>query len=438
MAFSLISGGTPTPFPGLFSWAFGLSVDTEPNWTVIPAKDVKDTNSLGIEFQRVFEPSDVTLGTADWLLNEYSRHQAFNAADINGNSSRILVLATDNFWHVYDINTDGNNDVTTVTYAHPVVTGGLVLAEGVWHPTDQDLFTYVGKDAATFVMYQWNCATQQQTVVYDWTTQMRARHPAWAAAGGMWNTDEGMYSDDGRYAAFKVHAPYDENDVPYLGMVCVDLQLNTILGSIDGGAEPNYITMSPSGAYVVPGWYYSGGPNNDGGAWRYDKDFTNPVRVSVTGGEHADCCVGADGDDYYVSWEYGPTSLIPGYTSQSTMFATNMRTQVVNTLYSPYAVTVTDAMHYSGRCIDLPGYVVTSHYGADNRDGIYLLNIHDGTIRKIGHAHVISDPGYYHQPHACVSPSGKHILATTDADQTSANPYSIMFHIPINSIPPAI
>lgn len=436
MGVKLLSGGTPTPFPNPFSWVEGLGLDTDPSFTAIPAKDVRATNGVGIDYQRVFEPSDDLTYSAVWMVLEYSRHEACNAPDANGNSSRILVLGSDNFWHIYNINLDGNNEVTTVTYDHAIVNpSGITLAEGTWDPVDRDVFTYVGKEATSLVMYEWNCANQTESVRFDWTAQIQARHPSWSDAVGIANIDEGMYSDDGRYAAFLVRAAA----FAYRGIVCVDMQTNTILGSIEGGVEPNYITMSPSGDYVSPSWYNTGGPSGTGGAWVYNKDFTNPRRISVANGEHADMVKGADGDDYYVTIGFGDVSQIPGHVGATDwIYAVNCRTQVVTNLYYTYDANVTDAIHFSGRCIGLPGYIVTSHYSLNDRDGIYLTNIHDGTIRRIGYSHVIGAPSYYHQPHAMISPSGKHVFSSTNAEGTSTNPYSIMFHLPIDSIPPAI
>ena len=444
MPVNLISGGSPTPFPvpSGFNWTLGISLDTDSDFTGHLAKDVKFTNGVGIEYQKVFDTADATIGTPAYIVHEYSRRRAFNVPDVNGNSSRCIAFASDGWWYLYDINLDGNNDVTTLTVNHRVTAG---MNEPWWHPTDPNKFWYILGDGVTLELYEWDCVLESGSIYRDWNTLIINADPTFSTAAGITMGTEGTLSTDGRYGCFMVQEAYDGNNFPYLGMVCIDIIDNTLEGVFPVGTlgRPNHTSMDPTGQFCVPSWGdRSGGPDGNGGAFAFSRDFSTSLRLSVNDGEHAGNVLGADGTPWHVSVEYEELSDIPGVTSGSFLYATNMITQQVNQFYFVFDPAVSPGLHISGECTDLPGYVVVSHFATSNRDGIYLLNIHDGTVRKIGSSHAQDIPdtgtGYYTQPHATISQSGKHVFSGSNADGTEVNPATYMFHIPHTEIPPAI
>jgi len=447
MPINITDGGVFTPFPALFNFINGTSQDTDANFLSHPPVNQRFENEMGIEGMRVTDVGDSLQGPVSYIGHEYSRVSVFSAADVNGNSARFLAWATNGFWYAYDVNIVAG-EVTTVTFSHQV-NPLFAIEEPHWHPTDPDRFYFQPKFGyLSFNQYEWDCVNEVATLYNDWTAVVQAADPAFAAATGMWMDAEGTLSDNGKYGCYMIH-----NGLTYLGLACLDIELKTVVGVYIGGGTPNHSSMSKDGTYCVPSWYQTGGPDSNGGAYAMSRDFSTWLRLSVLDGEHACNCTGADGVQYHVSIEFWSGSNIPAYADRGSVYVTNMDTQEVTFLYSTTNLDVSDGgggmgVHFCGEASDIPGWILVSHYAIDNKDGMYLVNIHNPnpagqqtTMYKVGSAHTIGPITDLIQPHGVLNPGGNQLLVTSNADNTDGGGTSgavdYMYHLPIDSLPAA-
>jgi hypothetical protein len=121
------------------------------------------------------------------------------------------------------------------------------------------------------------------------------------------NGVEGAPSFDMRYWAFQVCTGMTGGGqcTGILDVIVYDLQQDLIVGRLsDQYASfpvPNFVEMSPSGQRVVVGTC-AGDPVPFNGPYAWDRDFTNPVRLS-TGCTHSGWAWAADGTELYVNFD---------------------------------------------------------------------------------------------------------------------------------------
>ena len=119
------------------------------------------------------------------------------------------------------------------------------------------------------------------------------------------NDVEGDSSNDSRYWAWQVRGAYDGSNYPLLSIFTYDKQTDSILGILGIGdvtpiqnatswktelPRPNMVEISPDGTRVMTNYSrcYPGSPTQDfcgtefDGAWVWDKNFTNPLKVAVS------------------------------------------------------------------------------------------------------------------------------------------------------------
>ena len=208
------------------------------------------------------------------MRNDYSRRQAFNA-----DNNRLLIYASDGSWHLYDANTH------THIRELPGVGGD---AEPQWHPTDPKILYYIPSAGIGMKLYRLYVEAGVSSVAADFGARLKA---LWPAANAAWSGSEGSPSRDARYWAFVV----DDADYNALGLFTLDLQTDTIITTYDlksnGKGEPDHISMSPLGNYVVVSW-----EKGDGGPTAYTRDFANPVQVD-TESNHSDLALLENGEE---------------------------------------------------------------------------------------------------------------------------------------------
>ncbi len=335
--------------------------------------------------------------------NDYSRRQAFNADD-----TRLIVVAQDGFWHLYDAN----------TYSHLEMLKGVAGdAEPQWHPTDPDLLYYLPTNGVGMKLFELNVRTGQVRTVADFGQRMKAR---WPKANAVWTKSEGSPSADGRYWCFMV----DDTDWQGVGVATWDMQTDKILGMLDlNGIRPDHVSMSPSGNYCV----VSGEAK---GTISFSRDFTQQ-RVLLKGTEHSDLAIDAQGDDVYVAIDYDSRG--------GNVFMTNLRTGVRTDLFPTYLDGTTTAMHFSGKAFRARGWVLVSTYA----DGI--ARGHPGPQwlhRKIFAVSLQAQPRivnianhhsqyakYWTEPHASVNRDMTRILFNSNwgsASETDIDAYMVL------------
>ena len=266
-------------------------------------------------------------GVSGFARNDYSRRQAFNA-----NSTKQLVYSIDGYWHVYDAN----------TRAHlKALSGPAADAEPQWHATNPDLLYYIPPFGLGMKLHELNVTTGATRVVGDFAARLKAKWPGAAAA---WTRSEGSPSADGRYWCFMV----DNASWGSVGVFTWDRDTNTILGTYNtNGERPDHVSMSPSGNYCVV--------SSDGalGTTAFSRDFSSKKQL-LNKSEHSDIALTAEGDDAYVSIDYG--------SQDGDLFMVNIRTGVRTALMPTYLSGSTTALHVSGKAFNKKGWVVVSTY----------------------------------------------------------------------------
>jgi hypothetical protein len=261
-----------------------------------------------------------------YARNDYSRRQPFNADD-----SRLIVVAQDGRWHLYDAN----------TYAHLEVLAGLSgAAEPYWDPVDPGLLYYLPRDGVGMKMLERDVRSGSTRTVADFADRLKAR---WPKAQALWTKGEGSPSADGRYWCFMI----DDTAWQGVGLITWDKQTDTILGWRDlNGDRPDHVSMSPSGSYCV----VSG---DSKGTTAFSRDLSQS-RLLRKGTEHSDIALDAAGNDVYVSVDYDANG--------GPVFMTNLRSGERTDLFPTYLDGTTMALHFSGKSFRKPGWVLVSSY----------------------------------------------------------------------------
>lgn len=334
---------------------------------------------------------------------EYSRRQSFNA-----DSSRLLVVANDGAWHLYDSN----------TYAHLEMLSALQGdAEPQWHPTDPDRLWFLPRNGVGMKLEELDLRSGRARTVADFAARLKARWPEAAAA---WTKDEGSPSADGRTWCFMV----DDAQWKGLGLFTWDRETDRILGMLDlHGDRPDHVSMSPSGSYCVASGL-------EAGTVAYSRDFKER-RVLLKGTEHSDIARDVNGDDVYVAVDYDAHT--------GPVFMTNLRTGVRTDLFPTYLDGTTTALHISGKAYDAPGWVVISTYAdavARGRPGpqwlhrrIFAVSL-EAKPRIVDLAHHQSRYAkYWTEPQASVNRDGTRIVFNSNwgtASETDVDTFMVV------------
>lgn len=289
-----------------------------------------------------------------FVRNLYSRLQPFNADE-----SRILVIAEDGYWHLYDAE----------TFAHLKrldLGGGSV--EPHWHPEDPDTL-YLLPNRGGLALDAYNVETGERTRVVDFTKlEAIAGFPgahdirdAWPRAARIWTRWEGSPSMDGRYWAFQV----ETEDGEPLGLVTLDLDRKRITGTFDIRAigRPDHISMSPKGNYAVVSWppdaaecpafRDTGTLKKPCGLMAFSRDFGKAIALA-SGSPHSDLAVDARGREVIViaNYDSGDVEMI------------ELESGDVTPLWRIYLDGASTALHVSGKAWNKPGWVLLSTYWA--------------------------------------------------------------------------
>jgi hypothetical protein len=348
----------------------------------------------------------------DFARNDYSRRQPFNA-----DSSKFLAYSNNGYWHLYD--------ARTLAYIKQL-SGPGGDAEPQWHPTNPDLLYYLPTNGGMHV-YELNVVTDQHRVVGDFTSGL-----PWAGAIHVWTKSEGSPSADARYWCFMV----DDANWRSLGVFTWDRQTNAILGTLStNGDRPDHVSMSLGGNYCVVSWL---APR---GTVAFSRDFSTSRQLQGRT-EHSDLALDANGDDVYVSVDFG------GLTDSGDVFMTNLRTGVRTSLFTTYTAGTATAVHISGKAFNRPGWVLISTYGAYLPSGGTKQWLHDKVfavelkanpkILNIAHHHGadIADKAYWAEPQAAVNRNFTKILFNSNWETSSPiDVDAYMVELPASAIP---
>jgi hypothetical protein len=346
---------------------------------------------------------------AGFARTDYSRRQAFNA-----DATRLLINANDGGWHLYD--------ATTLAWIKELPgLGGD--AEPQWHPTDPALLYYVPTNGG-LVLYRLDVVTNAQTTVANFAGRL-----PWPGAAHVWTRSEGGPSADGRWWGFMV----DDADFESLGLFTYDLVADAIVGTYaTNGDRPDHVSVSASGRYLVASW------DAPRGTHAFARDFSDGFQLLPTS-EHSDLALAANGDDLFVSIDYG--------ANDGDVFMTNLRTRVRTDLVPTYLAGTATAIHFSGKAFARPGWALVSTYEALIPNGGARQWLHDKLfvvelaanprVYQLAH-HNSTNVDYFAEPHATVSRDFTRIVFNSNwlagaADTDDVDAYLI--ELPAGALP---
>ena len=319
-----------------------------------------------------------------FVRTDYSRRQAFNA-----DGSRMLVVARDGAWHLYD---------PRVPAYVQQVPGFAGAVEPQWHSINPDIITYLPDAGTRMQVLDLDLMTQQSSVAGDLTARLQS---LWPSAAAMNTGAEGSPSADGRFWAFQISDAAQAG----LGIIVWDKHLDTIVSHRDINSLPDHLSMSPGGRHVVVSWTEQ--------TVSYDLQLKNPLTLQ-NATEHSDLAIGADGEDYYVAIDYS--------TDNSDLFMTNLTTGQRIPLVPTYLGRDVTSLHVSGKAYDLPGWVVVSTFDMRDEDPqwlyqriwlvqlqanprIYPLGFHQSKLKPAA-----GSDNYWAEPHATINKNGTRVV----------------------------
>lgn len=315
----------------------------------------------------------------NFARNDYARRQAFNA-----DNTKFISYASGGGWHLYDAN--------TLLWIKQL-SGISGTAEPQWHPTDPNSLYYVGSGGG-LRLNKLNIGTNTSTVAADFTGRL------WSGTARVWTRGEGSPSADGRYWCFL--AETSANGI--LGVFTYDLQMGTIVGRKSLTTRPNHVSMSPSGRWCVIS-----------GTTAWNRTFTTS-RTLLSGSQHNDLAIGANGNDHYVFVDYAGN----GYLTMVDI-DTGTRTAIMPT----YIDGTTTSAHISGKAFSRPGWILLgtfNHSGSEKYLHERVMAVEMKASPKIINLahHYTYYNGYWTQPHASVSRNFTRLVFNSNWGSTSS------------------
>jgi hypothetical protein len=351
--------------------------------------------------------TSLTKVSTNFHRNNYSRVPAFNF-----NNTKQLLARLDGFWSW--INTaPGSTQLNQIS-------GMAGDCEPYWHPAKQDELFHVGAFGLGFKLVQLNVVTGVNVKEWDLESRILAVFPT---AAKMRTANEGAPSADTRYWAWGI----EDSSGAMLGLLTFDRKLDQVLATKKLRKKPNWVSISPTGKFVMIGADYT--PIN---TKVYDARTLTFIRDLGTVPDHGDMMLGADGRDYWVTIFQGPQ--LDGQLSAFDI-ETGVGTPILNTYVNQGAT----ALHVSGKAYAKPGWVCVSTYGERNDgDGVlteewfyrqvWMQEVF-GQQRVIRLANTQATVNRYEdEPHASVSYDGKLVAFNSNWEsptQEYAAPYRI-------------
>jgi hypothetical protein len=202
-----------------------------------------------------------------------------------------------------------------------------------------------------------------------------------------------------------------------------DMKTDTILGFVNLTSRPDHVSMTPSGLYCLI---------SSDAEMLYDRDLTNPRNISNSG-EHSDIGIDKNGDDIYISIDYG--------ANNGTIYIVNLRTNNRKNLLHTYTDSTTTACHFSGKNFNKPGWFVWSTYGEGgdpytqqwyHRKIMIIEMAANPKIYQVGNVQCVYG-GYWTEPHATTSRDLTRIAFTSDWNtDTDIDVDTYLYQIPSN------
>ncbi|TXK64485.1 hypothetical protein [Alkalisalibacterium limincola] len=307
--------------------------------------------------------------TNQFARTPYSRKQAFNADD-----SRIMVVAGDGTYHLYD----GNS----LAYIRALPELGGDDGDAQWHPTDPDRLRFFHRNNR-MQLSEINVETGTVTTLVDFNNVGLP----WSGVTRVWTRWEGAPSHDGRYWCLMAQGSGDT----MRGVFTYDLQTQSVVGTRSMSARPDHVSMSASGRHCVVSHVRA-----NGGTTSYSRDFSSSRHLHAAS-EHSDLALSKAGEDLYVFVDYD---------TDGSLKMINLDTGAHTSMFSTYIGGTATGYHISARNSQVPGWVLLSTYGSSgNWLSQKLMAVElkaNPTIINLGH-HRSSANSYWSTPVATVN-----------------------------------
>lgn len=282
-----------------------------------------------------------------------------------------------------------------------------------WDAKDPNIFYYVSHMRA----YSYDVRTDASKLIHDFSKE----YPESTNVKINWSF-EGEPSVDGRYWAMVITG-HKGGDWWAEAILCYDKQTNAVLGNIRRNDIPSgwgvdWVSMSPSGAYVVVRYSYTRGAAN---IYAYTRDFSNSHLVTSSRAQHSDRGKDINGNDVIVYFSDN------GYVCMADIgLGTPNETKLFSYSVAWGSPPSIGGGHISANNTDKPGWAVISvecdHTDAINwpDNSIFMVELKaNARIWRIAHDH---DPAtvYWTTPFAAINKAGTRIYFGSNWDTKDA------------------
>lgn len=346
------------------------------------------------------------LGISGFVRNDYSRRQAFNA-----DNSKFISYSDGGYWRVFDAAT-----LTQVARLN----GPAGDAEPQWHPTDPNLIRYLPTNGSGGKIYELDIRTNTAQVIAD----VAAKLPASMPKNYIWTKSEGSPSADHRYWCFMA----EDSGFVTRNLVVFDLVSQTVVATTPVDADPDHVSMSPSGNWCIASF---GSPK---GVIAYSRDLTTSKKIAGNS-EHSDIALLPNGHDAYVSVDF--------QSNEGDIYFYDIDSDVRTKLFANYVAGTSTSLHISGKAFNKKGWVLISTY--DDNDPTKRQWLHkkifavelaaNPRILNIAHHHT-NTVGYWSEPQATVNRDFTKIVYTSNWEAASDSDLDVyMIDLPNGAVP---
>lgn len=387
--------GFATTFDALYDSAFQLNSNSEVlQRQVVPNPIGKSTSLTDVKY------TDPAFGTKTFIVAAvtdfsdsenppYIRNPYSKAHYWNCDGTRLLLMATNAWWHLYD----------TATFSHITVPGsganGRLLITGgdnadiTWDKEDPDVFYYASAQKGGLSFRQMNVVTGQTSEAWTFVGRLP---PGFENATKFTTGGEGRCSEDGKRWVFMA----TNNAEALIGFVCYDRDLDAIVDYAVCLNKPDWVGMSPTGNYVVIAWSkgtsgltmpmaQARGMDTADGTRAYPwGGLTGSVWTQLdTVGQHGDVALDWEGMDCWVSVSYSPYMDVGGTNGDADGGVYYRRMDdgiphVFNNHRAYWPGQSGAAMHLSGCATKRRGWAVVSYNNSNDpvlvdRDGCIVV-----------------------------------------------------------------
>jgi len=328
------------------------------------------------------------------LLNEYSRVQSFNA-----DGSLLLVRGIAATWYLYD--------ARTLKPIRQLPIGGPV--DPRWDATDPSVLYYT-EEARLMSL---NVQTLAVGTVHDFNPDFPGQTLA-----AVWTRGEGSPSADGRYWGLMA----DNADWQRIALLVYDQATDRIIArrTVTGAPDIDNVTISPLGNYFLAWYDYCepgklGTEANPCGLMVWDRSLQNGRGLLRICG-HGDLALDAAGREVLVYQDIDTDNIA----------MLDIASGTVTPLWPIDFGHTAIGLHFSGRALNRPGWVVVSTYNGGHPmsqtwmdDQVFLIELKPGgRVARLAHTHSLYseaiEQDYWAEPHATANQELTRILFTSN------------------------